>query len=758
MDLFTLSAKLTVDSGAFTKGLNDAEKAGSNLSSKLDKITSVAKKVAGALVFKKAISSLKSLADKAGQAGDKIDKASQKVGLSRTAYQEWAYILDKCGGNIDSLGTALKTMNNKIETGSDAVGKLGLKFEDLQKMSIEDRFNAVVKALQDMPDGAEKSALALELFGKQGQELMPLLNSSAEEVEALRQRFHDLGIELTDEQINAAAKYQDTLSDLMQVFDGIKILIGSELLPVVTEWADKMAMYAGKLLKAYKEDGGLSGVFKVLKEDISTLTETLKSSGNPVLEALGAIIDGIWSGLQIAIGLFTDFEGTVQSMKESDSLGVQMLGSAIEAVGTALDWIVKNENIVVPAIGAIIAAFAVGKIAAFLAALNPISVALTLIATAAYLVAANWESVKEKIIGIWNSIKEAVSNAWDAVTKWFEDRKSDISNAWSAVGQWFKTTVWEPIKESATAAWDSVKKWWENKKSAISNAWSTIAGWFKTTVWEPLKEAASSAWEAAEKWWQNKKSDISNAWSTVATWFKETVWSPLTEAITNAWTAVSKWWENKKSSISDAWSTVASWFKDTVWSPIQEAVSSAWNSVTKWWETNVTNNLKKVWEGVVGVFQPVIDVVGSLIDKLAALFGYDKKSMETFSKHTHTETTIIEEIRKGLPKIGGTDEKEPAFPENLPTAKGSWDVPYDNYPALLHRNEMVLTSSQARKLRDNGSLGSGTGSLGDLAAMIVDAIKEGMANAQVNSYLDGKRLTDEVSRIMGGDITSRRFA
>jgi hypothetical protein len=51
-----------------------------------------------------------------------------------------------------------------------------------------------IKALQNMPPGAEKTAAAMKLLGKQGMELMPLLNQTAEETDALRQKAHDLGM------------------------------------------------------------------------------------------------------------------------------------------------------------------------------------------------------------------------------------------------------------------------------------------------------------------------------------------------------------------------------------------------------------------------------------------------------------------------------------------------------------------------------------------------------------------------------------
>lgn len=91
----------------------------------------------------------------------------------------------------------------------------------------------------------------------------------------------------------------------------------------------------------------------------------------------------------------------------------------------------------------------------------------------------------------------------------------------------------------------------------------------------------------------------------------------------------------------------------------------------------------------------------------------------------------------------------------VPKAKGDWNVPYDNFPALLHRNEMVLTSSQARQYREGQSSSM---NFAALASAITRAVKDGMANANVNAFIDGQRVTDNVSRRIANEFKSMRYA
>lgn len=92
-------------------------------------------------------------------------------------------------------------------------------------------------------------------------------------------------------------------------------------------------------------------------------------------------------------------------------------------------------------------------------------------------------------------------------------------------------------------------------------------------------------------------------------------------------------------------------------------------------------------------------------------------------------------------------------PNFIPHAKGAASIPYDNYPALLHRGEMVLTASQARRYRD----GQGGFSLASITSAVADAVRAGLEQAQFDFELDGDVLTRGVIRRQTNDAMARRF-
>ena len=412
----TLVAALKVDDSEFNKGIRKAERNGKKFSDKFERFTGKARKLLvgafSAVAVKKAIDGVLGFANSISSLGDQIDKQSQVLGMSRQRYQEWDYILSQTGGNIESMSVSMKTLNNAILEGSkesaDAFKTIGLSAKDLAGMSVEDQFEAVVRAFQKLPAGAEKSAAAVKLFGKNGMELLPLLNADVLEIDILRQKAKDLGLIMSDEAVDASVEYQDSLDTMKRTFQGLRNTIGSKVLPVLTNAFDRMTQYASKLRKAY-DNNGLRGVFETLKEDAGK----------------------VWASLK-------------DNLKNSDSAALRTFGNALQTIENVFNWILKNQELVITAVGAIAAAFAVSAIADFVTNLSPLKLAFIGIAAVAAVIASNWEaittwvvqagdSIKEWAGKTWKTIVDFASTTWDNVVKWFEELGTWVDTAWKAV-------------------------------------------------------------------------------------------------------------------------------------------------------------------------------------------------------------------------------------------------------------------------------------------------------------------------------------
>lgn len=349
MDLFDLAAKITLNTDQFEEGMKNAESEGSGFASKLKKGLGTAAKVGGAAIAaigagavalgKKFVSSAKETA----QYGDEIDKMSQKLGLSKEAYQEWDYVLGQSGAEITSMSTGLKTLTNKLDEakngGEDAqkmFAALGLSMEDLSNMSREDVFSSVITGFQGMADTTERAALANDLFGRSGQELTPLFNTTIDETNQLKQAAHDLGFVMSDEAVSAAADFNDALDTLQRTLGGLKNNFLSEFLPAITTVMDGLSLiFSGK-------DGGV----EKMGEGISDLVDKLSKNVPKIVEVGFEIINGLIMSINENLPMLISeganillngvLPGIIENLPTLIETGFSIISELVTAIGEAL--------------------------------------------------------------------------------------------------------------------------------------------------------------------------------------------------------------------------------------------------------------------------------------------------------------------------------------------------------------------------------------------------------------------------------------
>ena len=269
----------------------------------------IGKAVVGATT--KVVDMSKALYEATGAAaafGDSIDKGSQKLGLSTDAYQEWDFILQHSGSSIDALRTPLLELSQAATNGSDAFTALGISQEEAASMSREDLFNATVTALQGVEDETERSRLATELFGKGAAELGPLLNTSADDIDAMKQQAHDLGIVMSEEDVKASAAFQDSLQNMSQSFRGLKNNLLAEFMPGFTSVMDGLTMiFSGD------GEGGVAKIKEGIESISTTITEVLPTLIETATPILTSILDAVTENLPLIVPLATNIIATLAS-------------------------------------------------------------------------------------------------------------------------------------------------------------------------------------------------------------------------------------------------------------------------------------------------------------------------------------------------------------------------------------------------------------------------------------------------------------
>lgn len=244
MELFKLVGSIFVDNEKANQSIAKTDKQATGLGTKFAKGIGTAAKWGAAIATGAAVgaAALVKTATSAAETTDKIDKMSQKIGISREAYQELDFICSQSGTSVDSLQGGLKKLTAQMtsasqggKTASAAFEKLGLSITDSngQLKSQEDMMFEAMSALQGVENQTEKAALATQLFGRSGSELMPLLNGTSGSIEEMKQQAHDLGLVLSDESVDAGVKLTDTMDQTKRAFSSIVTQVGVKVMPVI---------------------------------------------------------------------------------------------------------------------------------------------------------------------------------------------------------------------------------------------------------------------------------------------------------------------------------------------------------------------------------------------------------------------------------------------------------------------------------------------------------------------------------------------
>lgn len=300
MDVFDLVAKLTLDTSEYDKSLGESESNASSFGSTFGSIMGAVGTAAGvAGVAVTAIggavvgttSALTNAVSGVAEYGDNIDKMSQKMGISIETYQEWDAVMQHSGTSMETMKASMKTLANAVENGNKAFETLGLTQEQLAEMSQEQIFEATIAGLQNVTDTTQRTYLAGQLLGRGATELGALLNTSAEDTQAMRDRVRELGGVMSEDAVKSAAQFQDNLQDLQTALTGVKRGILSELLPSFNDLMDGFT----KLISGEEgADEALLSGFDKLIDGAGNIAERVLDIGSEIVPRM---ITGVVSKL-----------------------------------------------------------------------------------------------------------------------------------------------------------------------------------------------------------------------------------------------------------------------------------------------------------------------------------------------------------------------------------------------------------------------------------------------------------------------------
>lgn len=310
---------------------------------------------------------------------DGLEEMAARTGVSVEALSELAFAAEQSGSSLETVERGIKGMQKQITAatlGSEEFGKalsqIGLRFEDIEGLSPEDQFTEIADALSDIEDPTLKAGLAMKIFGKAGADLVPLINENARGIRDLRQEARDLGRQITTQDAQAAAAYNDAWNRVKSALAGVSNQIGATLMPHLTRIANilsdiivRLSTWMGQnrqLVIAVSAFGaGLTaiggvivatgGLIATLGFAFTGLATAVTAAGAVITAALspiGLIIAGILAPVVILSGMFAVAAyrtGLLGEQVAAVGRLVRLLGKIAQQTFSGISEAIKNGDL-----------------------------------------------------------------------------------------------------------------------------------------------------------------------------------------------------------------------------------------------------------------------------------------------------------------------------------------------------------------------------------------------------------------------------
>lgn len=423
--LFKLVGSVFIDNEEANQSLSKTETKANSLGNTLLSGAKTAGKFAAGLATAAAgaVAGLTKVASSAASSMDVIDKASQRMGVSAEQYQEFTHVASLCGVEMSTLEKAAKSLDE------------GISFEDAM---------AQIYALED---ANERARLASELFGESvAYNLTPMLNATGQEMDAMKQQAHDLGLVFSEDAVSAGAQLNDAMTNVKDAISALGTNVGTALMPVVMAACDFITENLPLIQGLFdKLAPVLIGLFETLMPQIMNLAEALLPVLVDLFDALlplfsdiceailpvivdliqillPPIIEIVQALLPILVQLLNALLPILQPL-------ISLLNPIIELLMTLLQPLLELINLILPPLTELITALVTFLSGKLIPAITQfVSAVSNTLKNGFDKIKKNLKEFKDKFIEIFSAIRDGIKTPINAVIGFINGLVSGVVN------------------------------------------------------------------------------------------------------------------------------------------------------------------------------------------------------------------------------------------------------------------------------------------------------------------------------------------
>jgi phage-related protein len=322
------------------------------------KLKNLAVAAGGLIAVKKGADFMRSAVDASTTLAKSTAQLTRTTGMDTQTASAWVSMARQRGIEVTALTRSFTSFSKQMrgveqgsKTATKAFNDLGISAEQLKGMNTDQAIMATADAFQRLPAGADKAAIAQQLFGRQAQQLLPLLNLGSEGLQEQMDIMKKHGLTMDEAGIKKGLELAKTQREMRATTEGLKVSIGTALMPAVSQLSGALLSVIAPIAQLLTSVPGLGTAVVVLATGIAALIAIVKiatvvqtafniaMTANPIGLVILALV-ALGAGLVIAYNKVSWFRDGVNAafnaIKKVVTTVVDFVKSHWKTIGTVL--------------------------------------------------------------------------------------------------------------------------------------------------------------------------------------------------------------------------------------------------------------------------------------------------------------------------------------------------------------------------------------------------------------------------------------
>ena len=281
-------------------------------------------------------------------AGSELADASARTGITVETLSALSFAANQTGTDLGAVEGGIRKMQKALVAGSEenqaaqvTFASLGLSVEKLMAMTPDQQFERIARAIANIHDPTAKAGAAMQVFGKSGTALLPLID----DMDALTGQARELGLVMSSEDAASADALGDAMDSVTAVLGRTVQVVGASLAPMLTDMAETFAEVAKQAISwvdanrevvviAFEVGAAIVAVGGVLVGIGATIYGLGAAAGvlASAIVTIGGVIGAILSPIGLTVAAVVGLTAAFFTMTETGGALLSWLGDQFGAL------------------------------------------------------------------------------------------------------------------------------------------------------------------------------------------------------------------------------------------------------------------------------------------------------------------------------------------------------------------------------------------------------------------------------------------